>query len=366
MNRSPIEWLRDAETGAMGYTWNAGKGCQRASPGCGGGIRGPQAEVGGCYAERIVAVRFQHNPKLPMWHGLARLNDKGEPRWTGEARFLPEVLDEPLRVRKPARIFPFDMSDLFYEKFTNEQIAAVFGVMAACPQHTFLVLTKRAERMVEWFKWVDEQSQSPEMTRGPKSVVVSAAHTALRLPTGGMNGILDGSNERATAAHLRAANDLYLAEVMNTAIGWPLPNVHLGVSAENQEWFDKRWPLLKSVPAAVHWVSYEPALGPIDRGIEEPDWVVVGLESGKGARPGDVDWIRNTVQARKTANKATFVKQLGAYPVATYDKRWPVEVQSRMLDASAIGLKSRVHMKDDKGADMSEWPEDIRVREYMR
>ena len=343
MNRSPIEWLRDAETGAMGYTWNAGKGCMRASPGCGGGIRGPQGEVGGCYAERIVAVRFQRNPKLPMWHGLARLNDKGEPRWTGEARFLPEVLDEPLRVRKPARVFPFDMSDLFYEKFTNEQIAAVFGIMAACPQHTFLVLTKRAERLPGWFAWVSQ-------TGHPTEWICQAAGDEIGFDNGPV---------------LKALRDAVMRQA------WPLPNVHLGVSAENQEWFDKRWPLLKSVPAAVHWVSYEPALGPIDRGIEEPDWVVVGLESGKGARPGDVDWIRNTVQARKTANRRTFVKQLGAFPTwhgySPAGGHWPVDVEKRMGDINfATGLGFRVHLKDNKGADMTEWPADLRVREYVR
>jgi protein gp37 len=302
-----------------------------------------------CYAERIVAVRFQHNPKLPMWHGLARLNDKGEPRWTGEARFLPEVLDEPLRVRKPARIFPFDMSDLFYEKFTNEQIAAVFGVMAACPQHTFLVLTKRAERLPEWFSWIARDGQ-PEA----RCLEIAA----------------DMIGDTPHGLRVYAALTARFAACTDAPLGWPLPNVHLGVSAENQEWFDKRWPLLKSVPAAVHWVSYEPALGPIDRGIEEPDWVVVGLESGKGARPGDVDWIRNTVQARKTANKATFVKQLGAYPVhnrtRSHGDHWPNEVQAWMADESARGFAWRVRLRDDKGADMAEWPEDIRVREYVR
>lgn len=118
-------------------TWNPIRGCRRVSAGC-----------ENCYAERQ-ANRF--TGEGGAYEGLIKLTANG-PRWSGETRFVADHLADPLRWRKPVRVFVDSMSDLFYEGFTNEQIAAVFGVMAAAPQHTFQVLTKRARRMREWFE----------------------------------------------------------------------------------------------------------------------------------------------------------------------------------------------------------------------
>ena len=128
------------------------------------------------------------------------------------------------------------MSDLFFEAFTNEEIAAVFGVMAACPHLTFQVLTKRAERMREWFRWV-ESVEIPLLTipRSAKLVCAGAAQDTL--------------SKRWTVAEPRS---------------WPLPNVWLGLSVESQEYADRRIPLLLDTPAAVRFVSAEPLLGPVD------------------------------------------------------------------------------------------------------
>lgn len=123
--------------------WNVTRGCRRISAGC-GGARGE----GGCYAERQ-AYRFSGPGQA--YAGLVNLTANG-PRWTGTGRFAADKLAEPLSWRRPARIFVDSMSDLFFDAFTNEQIAAVFGVMAACPHHTFQVLTKRAQRMRAWFE----------------------------------------------------------------------------------------------------------------------------------------------------------------------------------------------------------------------
>jgi protein gp37 len=108
------------------------RGCSRVSEGC-----------QHCYAERV-AARFS-GPGKP-YEGLAKIGrgTGGHPKWTGVVRMVPEHLADPLRWKKPRRIFVNSMSDLFHEKLTNEEIAAVFGVMAAAPQHTFQVLTKRA------------------------------------------------------------------------------------------------------------------------------------------------------------------------------------------------------------------------------
>jgi len=126
---SDIEWTD--------VVWNPVVGCARVSTGCGGN------DGGGCYAERQ-AYRLARFPQTKdVYAGLTRMT-KGGPRWTGEAREVPARLAEPLRWKKPRRVFVNSMSDLFHKDISNEYIAAVFGVMAASPLHTFQILTKRA------------------------------------------------------------------------------------------------------------------------------------------------------------------------------------------------------------------------------
>lgn len=131
MAKTDIQWAT--------HVWNCVRGCSRVSAGCG------DATGGGCYAERQ-AHRFS-GTGLP-YEGLTRLTKDG-PRWIGEVRFIPEKLADPLHWRKPARIFVNSMSDLFHDGISVTQIAQIFAVMAACPQHTFMVLTKRPKRMHE-------------------------------------------------------------------------------------------------------------------------------------------------------------------------------------------------------------------------
>lgn len=162
------------------------------------------------------------------------------------------------------------------------------------------------------------------------------------------------------------------------------PNVWLGVSAENQEWADRRIPALLSVPAAVRFVSYEPALGDVDFRDYLPvphtsdwcaahggprrcgcgllDWLIVGGESGPGARPFDLAWARSTVAQCRRAGVPCFVKQLGSCPVSTIagfvpPRRGVGPGRLAMEDAKPIRLRDR------KGGDMSEWPEGLRIRE---
>ena len=319
MADTTIEWATKV--------WNPLRGCSRVSEGC-----------RHCYAERM-AARFSGAGQ--PYEGLVRQTDGG-PRWTGEVRFIAEKLGEPLRWRGPERVFVNSMSDLFHEKVTDEQIAAVFGVMAACPQHTFLVLTKRAERMRQWFEWV----RTAERGRWDGTVI----HYAERMLGGAISPSIPGV---------------------------PLPNVEIGVSVEDQPTADERIPHLLATPAARRIVSLEPMIGPVDLDDERDwltplhllpvegaigdvpcavsttsagvprhpalDWVIVGGESGPGARPFDLAWIRSIVQQCRVTGVPCFVKQLGARPV----------------DASGdLLLKSR------KGADMSEWPLDLRVREF--
>jgi protein gp37 len=154
--------------------------------------------------------------------------------------------------------------------------------------------------------------------------------------------------------------------------------VWLGVSVEDQRTADERIPVMLTLPAAVRWVSYEPALGPVDfagevggddwlgdRHDDAPgeagiDWIVVGGESGPGARPFDLAWARSTVAACKAAGTKCFVKQLGAHPVAV-----PVEGPFQKTTAGGDPWPAQpLNLRDPKGGDPSEWPEDLRVREW--
>jgi protein gp37 len=306
-------------------TWNPIRGCSRVSPGC-----------VNCYAERQ-AARFAREVTDPIG---ARIGERdgpffgfvhkvnGHPAWTGKVELIESKLEEPLHWKKPCRVFVNSMSDLFHESLSDSAIDRVFAVMALCPHITFQVLTKRAKRMRHW-------AQGAEMSRN------------------------------------------FISE-------WPLPNVWLGVSVENQQRADERIPLLLQTPAAVRFVSYEPALGPVDfdqipitvvpgffgsplgwhhRGqchkaenIPYPklDWVIVGGESGPNARPFDIQWARQSIAQCKAAGVACFVKQLGSDP-------WESGDGDHQPNAG-----NRLFLKNSHGGDPSEWSEDLRVREFPR
>lgn len=344
--KSSIEWTD--------RTWNPVRGCSMAKG----------SETGGClncYAARMASRNLPEMKSPTTGEAFARILDSG-PRWTGKVELIEKALPAPLHWRNPQRIFVNSMSDLFHEALTDEQIDRVFGIMALCPQHTFQILTKRPERMLAYLsRGVDDEFMREQM---------------------------DEAVQEFGACH---AN-------MNQPDRWPLPNVWLGASVENQATADARIPVLLRTPAAKRFVSYEPALGPVsfekwsDTGLEcggcgwsgveseckeagpeddtgfacpqcseicghlpldeRLDQIIVGGESGPGARPFDVQWARNTVQQCASAGVACFVKQLGAKP--TEGGKWP--------DGSPSTYS--FHLEDRKGGDMSEWPEDIRVREF--
>lgn len=277
-------------------TWNPVIGCSRVSEGC-----------RNCYAETM-ASRLSAMGQGP-YQGLTTGTGR-KAKWTGVVRFLPEKLALPLRWKKPRRIFVNSMSDLFHPSVTFEQIAAIFGVMAACPQHTFQILTKRPERAWNFFEWFcnrpnlfDGWGQVPSLTNGDK--------------------VMDRWQRLATD---------------------PLPNVWLGVSIENQATADERVPVLLYCPAVVRWVSAEPLLGAVDLhnenrvhrqdydwltglryGVEDDgspmplldgpriDWVVAGGESGAGARPAHPEWFRNLRDQCVDAGVPFIFKQWGAW-----------------------------------------------------
>lgn len=211
--KTTIEWTE--------MTWNPVTGCTKVSPGC-----------KHCYAETMAK----------------RLVAMGSPRYRAgfKVTLQEDLVDLPRRWLAPRTIFVNSMSDLFHDEIPAEYIARVFRTMAECPQHTFQVLTKRAERLL------------------------------------GIAPQLD----------------------------WT-PNVWMGVSVENQK-YASRVAYLQQVPAHVRFLSIEPMLGPIDElplaGIH---WVIVGGESGRGARPLEREWVVSVFRQCRTARVPFFFKQWG-------------------------------------------------------
>lgn len=233
-DRTGIEWA-DA-------TWNPITGCQVKSPGC-----------KRCYAMKLAGTRMKHHPSR---EGLT-VDTKNGRVWNGEVRFNEEWLTQPLHWTKPRMIFVCAHADLFYEAVPDEWIDRVFAVMAAAPRHTFQVLTKRPERMQDYLQRLETEPFQETVRRFAKA-----------LPTP-------------------------MPKFENLA--FPSRHIWLGCSVENQDWADQRRESVRLVSDMgwLTWVSYEPALGPVDwRGWEFLRWMVSGGESGSDARPTHPAWHR--------------------------------------------------------------------------
>lgn len=337
-DHTSIEWT-DA-------TWNPITGCSVVSPGC-----------TNCYAMQLAGTRLKHHPSRA---GLTK-DTKAGPVWTGEVRFNEEWLDQPLRWKKPRMIFVCAHGDLFAEGVPDEWIDKVFAVMALAPQHAFQVLTKRAERMREYM--------------------------------------------RGTGRHHRLTQILEAARTMTAEVKqlpeWPMPNVWMGVSVEDQARAEERIHALLETPAAIRWISAEPLLGPVNlttidvsndgfidalnirrwgaeienwRDTEQDwetsfldwynldempdpeweilprlDWVVAGGESGPDARPMHPDWARSLRD------------QCAAAGVPFLFKQWGEWAPGQNVPASVNGQRPSAHFREDRwsigSTDMSD-PED--------
>lgn len=284
-------------------TWNPVTGCTEVSPGC-----------DHCYAKTF-AERWRGTPGHYFENGF-------------DVQLRPDKLDLPLRWRKPRRIFVNSMSDLFHDRVPDTYIAEVWAVMAWSPHHTYQVLTKRHARM-----------RSLLSSAAFKSLVDDAWYDFGR-----------GYNLAAKVGHPGHPYDR-----------WPLPNVWLGVSTENQQWADIRIPALLDTPAAVRFISAEPLLGSIDlrrslakwrpalddKRWDAADrimardvlhWVIVGGESGRAARPMHPEWACSLRDQCQAAGVPFLFKQAGS-------------VLAREWGCSG------------KGTDPADWPEPF-PREY--
>lgn len=374
MNKTSIPWVLDPDD-KPGYTWNPAIGCKAISPGC-----------AHCYAARLAGTRLAH---LPQYAGLVSRKREVETvvhsrnsatlklvesvgHWTGEVRFFPEKLAEPLRLRKPAGIFVMDMGDIAL--LDDDQFDTVFGVMAACqylgrdggPGHRFYVLTKR-----------------PAILRARLSVD--------RRQRWARSATMHGGGYDPDGIHDQVA--------MGPQV---LPHVWIGASVCTQDEAEKNIPDLLQTPAAVRFLSMEPLLEEVDisdwmanqdaeqdttshaiwrgdaRGI---DWVIVGGESGPKARPYRPEWPAEIISQCNDAGVPVFHKQVGSNCITRNDDNftagegdpdfpgWPDHLiaEGRVQDVNPVnryqGADVRIRTRDRAGADPSEWREGLRVRQ---
>jgi len=310
MSKTPIEWVRNAD-GTQGQSWNPVRGCSRVSEGCrncygermAARFSGPHEdfcgsrECGGCPTGEETSCALR--PKSYPYMGFATMSSSG-PRWTGRVELIESKLEEPLHWKKPRMVFVNSMSDLFHLALSLTEKERVFRVMLSASQHFYQILTKRAGIMAE------------------------------QVPI-----------------------------IMNRIFGphWRMPDhIWLGVSVEDQATADERIPLLLQMPATVHFVSYEPALGPVDfrrwlplyrcSGCGEPtcdceeprrkfgdglDGLIAGGESGPGARPAHLDWFRSARDQCQAAGVSFFMKQITERGRKIPFDQWPEDLRIREL-----------------------------------
>lgn len=310
-DRTAIEWAANAD-GSPGASWNPIRARNRASDKVGWLCVHESEGCRNCYAERI-------NTRLGTG-----VDFKAQNKAQVEIFLDEKTLLQPLRWKKPRTIFVCSMSDLFGSFVSNAFIDKVFAIAALCPQHTFVVLTKRSRRMREYFTQAEGRDGSLQFSTRANGTSI----------------------EREM--RIREATAPYTAFLgrCDWPYSFPLPNVWLGVSAEDQKTADARIPDLLATPAAIRFVSLEPLLGPIDlralsagaewlydalcgghwfldtlgvsNSADGPDlstldWVIVGGESGPRARPMHPDWARSLRDQCAAAGVPFFFKQWGEW-----------------------------------------------------
>lgn len=273
---------------ATGISWtdetlNFLAGCSKISDGC-----------RNCYAinmaHRLPAMakaledKGKDAGRLAAYKGLTRQKSTGL-NWTGEVHFIPEALEQPFKWKKPRKIFVNSMSDCFHSEVKDEWLLRFFVLAEKTPRHTYQILTKRPQLMLNFFERMEMR---------------------------------------------------------------PPDNVWLGVTVENQQTADERIPLLLRTPAAVRFLSCEPLLSHVtipSEALSKIDWAIIGGESGAGARPCNVEWVRSLTQQCRAAKVAPWVKQMGSSAFSPSDHAWAKKITG-------------------KGTDVNEWPEDLRVQKF--
>ncbi len=337
MKRTSIEWT-DLSSNPLQYRDATGKvvwACVKKSAGC-----------ANCYSEAI-AERFDRGGPFTRatMEGLTPFLDPKELKHILTAKTIGG------KAVAGSRCFLGDMTDVFGEWVPDELLDLLFATIAIRSDVTFQILTKRPDRMRDYFRTI--QDDDKDMNRWG----IAACHPHIGNSPCAVNIIEDGD--------------------------WPLRNLWLGTSVENQAAADERIPHLLNTPAAVRFLSCEPLLGPVDLRhwlcpeVPCPDGipgcevlhfgpsglhqVIIGGESGPSARPMQIEWARSLVQQCRAANVAAFVKQLGSNPEGD---TIPKNERDPVTGLTALHVRQVLTIRDRKGGDMAEFPEDLRVREF--
>lgn len=339
MEGSKIEWTDE--------TWNPVVGCDHVSEGC-----------RNCYAETM-SNRLASMEHSEQYDDV--VDDKG--RFAGgTVNTVPKMLEKPLEWDKPRRVFVNSMSDLFHPDVPFEFVDKVFAVMAMRPQHTFQILTKRPTRMKNYLNHIQPDYGLEKVGRH----------------------VLELSKEYSVSLWGDQPDNLENLRPDEHALhNWPIPNVWIGVSVEDQDAADERIPPLLECPAEVRFLSCEPLLGPVNleggetypkkgwlsgfhveaehangcRGecrrcpvpvrVQNPgeiDWVIAGGESGPGARPMHPDWVRSVRDQCDEADVPFFFKQWGAWGPGSYQQE---------------NCQTKVILSNGESADYSNYQEEI-------
>jgi len=339
--KSKIEWTEK--------TWNPVTGCTKVSQGC-----------KNCYAETFA------NRKMGEW-GKPFAEHRPDGVIINRCRKFTDVvchtdrLNQPLKWRKPAKVFVNSMSDLFHEDVPFEFINKVFAVMVNADKHIFQILTKRPERALKYFNWAMDQKRGTTLEIW-KKLMEHYYHRDIRnLSPGSICEI------EAAGTQIPTSTKEFRLKKYNL----PFKNVWIGVSVEDQKTADERIPLLLQIPAAIRFLSCEPLLGEIDinrfigartfkckcgyhdteseltylgkdkyycKNCEERCdihpaiyWVICGGESGHGARPMHPDWARKLRDDCQAAGVPYFFKQWGEWsPVHNGDVTYISKTKSKM------------------------------------
>lgn len=292
-----------------------------------------------CWSARGAATRLAH---LPQYAGTTRDVD-GKATFNGDVRTHENKIEDPLHWKKPQKIFPCAGADLFHEAVPFEFIDKVFAVMALTPQHDYQILTKRISRCRDYL--------TMSGTAEHKGAIVDVNATQIRIEHYA-NIIALRRNEVLPWRPKTTPGYMY---GVHRDMPWPLPNVWIGTSIEDQRRYDERYPVLMQCPAAVRWVSFEPLIGPVR---VEPDgrldWAVIGGESGYGEHVREcwVEWIQYLERAYRPTDTRVYVKQLGS-----------------RIRQEICGLRRPVHGLDHKGERWDLWPDSwhqLKVRQFPK
>lgn len=284
-DKTGIEWTDQTWNPIVAYNMETGlRGhwCVPISGGC-----------ANCYASM-----FNEHPRW-MGTGVAY---KAQNRNRVQIQLHPPTLEKMLRSRKAERVFVCSMTDLFLADHSDDWLVTIFATMALSPEKTFQVLTKRIER-----------------------AAVFLSDPAIQ--------------ERIWQEMSRLINAYHLKGRSVPAI-WPLPNVWMGATTEDQEALDTRKPVLMTIAAIVRFLSVEPLLGPINLKLSEGrvDWVILGGESGPGARPMHPDWALDVRDQCAEAEVPLLFKQWGAWEYMMEADAWALEIGG--MDSAGVGSYS--------------------------